>query len=93
MGAGEITPEEARRMLRVVQMIEAAAQLSVSPQRLARLEARVAKLEAEPPRTAGEACKDHEENNGAVVPGAVRAGHPDHGLAVPLGEAQAAGRL
>jgi hypothetical protein len=38
MSAGELTPEEARRMLRVVQMIEAAAQLSVSPQRLARLQ-------------------------------------------------------
>jgi hypothetical protein len=31
MGEGEITPEEARRMLRVVQMIEAAAQLEREP--------------------------------------------------------------
>jgi hypothetical protein len=93
MGEGEITPEEARRMLRVVQMIEAAAQLSVSPQRLARLEARVAKLEAERPRTAAEACEDHEKNNGAGVPGAIRAGHPEHGFAAPPGEARSAGRL
>jgi hypothetical protein len=93
MSAGELTPEEARRMLRVVQMIEAAAQLSVSPQRLGRLEARVAKLEAERPRAAAEACRDHEKNNGTVAPGAVRAGHPDHGFAAPLGEARTAGRL
>ena len=43
-------------MLRVVQMIEVAAQLSVSPQRFALLEARVAKLEAGRPRAA-EPCK------------------------------------
>jgi hypothetical protein len=87
MGEGEITLDEARRMLRVVQMIEAAAQLSVSPQRLARLEARVAKLEAGRPRAAAEAC-DHEKNNGAVAPGAVRAGYPEHGFAAPPGAAR-----
>jgi hypothetical protein len=60
----------------------------VSPQRLALLEARVAKLEAERPRAAAEPCKDHEKNNGAV-----RASRPDHGFAAPPGEARTAGRL
>jgi hypothetical protein len=53
----------------------------------------VAKLEAERPRAAAEPCKDHEKNNGAVAPGAVRASRPDHGFAAPPGEARTAGRL